>query len=118
MSSIKLGAVAALIFALGALVGAEMASGARRYRACPNAHPGATTHAGSPLYISHLRVSRMSCARATAAVRAGAFALTPAGPLFHTTGFSCTSPIGPPLNSRPHYFHCQHAARAFEFTLK
>jgi len=114
--SLKLG-TAAVAIALCALLAAGIASGARQSRVCPGAHPRVTTHAGSPFVTAHLRVSRMSCMRAITAVRAGAFALTPAGPRFSTPGFSCTSPVGPPRNSAPRYFHCRHGARAFEFTL-
>ena len=116
-SLIRVGAGTALMFVLGVLSLAGVASGAGPYRSCPGSRPGATTHTGSLLFVSRLRVSGMSCVRATAAVRAGAFELTPAGPLFHTRGFRCTSPIGPPRNLRPRYFHCQRASRAFEFTL-
>jgi hypothetical protein len=58
--------------------------------------------------VKSLRVTGISCTKASAAIRAGSFALTPAGPQFSTKGFYCTSPVGPPPpgSSGPRLYSC------------
>ena len=102
------------------LPSAATATGARAasvvYRPCPHNHPSAPSGTGFRLGVTHVRVSRISCSRAAASVRAGKFELTPGGPLFSTPGFVCRSPIGPPPpGSKPRYFRCAHRGERFEF---
>jgi hypothetical protein len=106
--------------ALTAMLAWPIAGSAGRvdtFAPCRNAHPRARTQPPGQLWaVSHLRVSRISCARAAAAVRAGVFDLVPAGPHFHTPGFRCTSPIGPPrpgAAARP--FSCRRSQQRFTF---
>jgi hypothetical protein len=86
---------------------------------CRNVHPKARTQPpGQRWVVSHLRVSQMTCSRAAAAVRAGVLDLIPAGPGFHTPGFRCSSPVGPPRpGSPPRYFSCRRAQQSFKFTV-
>lgn len=76
-----------------------------------------STTPGNPFSVSNLAVSHLSCASAEKAVLAGSFAITPANPIFSTSGFRCTSPIGPPPDTGPvvRYIVCRHAAHAFRF---
>jgi hypothetical protein len=103
--------VAAAILALGAAA----AEGARLDR-CPHEHLSSRDSAGQTLPITGVRVHRISCASAAAAVRATTFEATPGGPLFSTPGFTCTGPIGPPLpHSKPRYYRCTRGREWFEF---
>jgi hypothetical protein len=72
--------------------------------------------AGGSLNVTHLRVIRISCSRAAAAVRAGSYEATPGGPLFTAPGFSCSGPVGPPPpGSKPRYYHCNRRRQRLEF---
>jgi hypothetical protein len=81
--------------------------------------PVAPARGVPPFSISGLRVSRMTCARAASAVRAGSFAEDPAGLLFTTPRFTCQSPIGPPLPGQPtpRPYTCQRGAARFRFVV-
>jgi hypothetical protein len=73
------------------------------------------TPAGS-LAVTSLRVIRMSCSRAAAAVRASSYEATPGGPLVTSPRFSCSGPVGPPPpGAKPRYYHCDHRRHGFEF---
>jgi hypothetical protein len=86
------------------------------YKRCLHEHLSARGMAGRPLNVTNLRVSRISCSRAAAAVRASTFEVTPAGPLFSTAGFKCGGPVGPPPpGAKPRYYHCNHGRQMFEF---
>jgi len=76
-----------------------------------------STTPGNLFIVSTLAVSHLSCASAEKAVRAGRFAITPGNPIFSTSGFRCTSPIGPPPDTGPvvRYVVCRYAAHAFRF---
>jgi hypothetical protein len=68
------------------------------------------------LAVTNLRVIRISCSRAAAALRAGSYEATPGGPLFTAPGFSCSGPVGPPPpGSKPRYYHCGRRRQRFEF---
>jgi hypothetical protein len=68
------------------------------------------------LTVTNLRVIRISCSRAAAAVRASSYEATPGGPLFTSPGFSCSGPVGPPPpGSKPRYYHCDRRRQRFEF---
>lgn len=70
---------------------------AAAYTACPAIH--ARVPVGGVIdtvAVKSLRVNRISCTKAAAAIRAGSFAALPAGPQFSTKGFYCSSPVGPP----------------------
>jgi hypothetical protein len=111
-----------MFFAVGAaalllISGAATGAGSHRvtYKRCRHEH--LRSHGpGFSLRVTHLRVSRITCRRAAAAVRASTFEATPAGPQFSVPGFACTGPVGPPPpGSRPRYYHCRHRRQAFEF---
>jgi hypothetical protein len=68
------------------------------------------------LTVTKLRVIRISCSRAAAAVRAGSYEATPGGPLFTSPGFSCSGPVGPPPpGSKPRYYQCDRRRQRLEF---
>jgi hypothetical protein len=68
------------------------------------------------LAVTNLRVIRISCSRAAAAVRASSYEATPGGPLFTSPGFSCSGPVGPPPpGSKPRYYQCRRRRQRFEF---
>jgi hypothetical protein len=68
------------------------------------------------LTITNLRVIRISCSRAAAALRAGGYEATPGGPLFTAPRFSCSGPVGPPPpGSKPRYYQCDRRRQRFEF---
>ncbi len=68
------------------------------------------------LTVTNLRVIKISCSRAAAALRAGSYEATPGGPLFTSPGFSCSGPVGPPPpGAKPRYYHCGRRRRRFEF---
>jgi hypothetical protein len=68
------------------------------------------------LTANNLRVIRISCSRAAAAVRASSYEATPGGPLFTSPGFSCSGPVGPPPpGSKPRYYRCDRRRQRFEF---
>lgn len=68
------------------------------------------------LAVTNLRVLRISCSRAAAAVRASNYEATPGGPLFTSPGFSCVGPVGPPPpGSKPRYYRCDRRRQRFEF---
>jgi hypothetical protein len=68
------------------------------------------------LAVANLRVIRISCSRAAAAVRAGSYEATPGGPLFTSPGFGCVGPVGPPPpGSKPRYYQCDRRRQRFEF---
>jgi hypothetical protein len=72
--------------------------------------------ADGSLTVTSLRVIRISCSRAAAAVRASSYEATPGGPLFTSPGFSCSGPVGPPPpGSQPRYYHCDRRGQRFEF---
>jgi hypothetical protein len=115
-------AMMASTLALAAMLAWPTAGSAGRadvFAPCRNVHPRARTQPPGQLFaVSHLRVSGMSCARAAAAVRAGVFDLVPAGPSFHTPGFRCRSPVGPPLPGTPtRLFSCRRSQQRFTFTV-
>jgi hypothetical protein len=104
---------------LAAFAAATAGAGAPvSFRPCPNVQLRVrTTTPGTPLPISQLGVSHLSCAEAEKAVRSGSFELTPANPIFSTPGFRCTSPIGPPLPGMPAVRHvvCRDGVHTFRF---
>ena len=105
---------AVIAAAIGALSAAP-AQGARFAR-CPHEHLSARDSTGQTLPIAGVRVHRISCARAAAAIRASTFEVTPGGPLFSTPTFSCTGPVGPPPpHSKPRYYRCTRGRAEFEF---
>jgi hypothetical protein len=68
------------------------------------------------LTVTNLRVIRISCSRAAAAVRASSYEATPGGPLFTSPGFSCSGPVGPPPpGSKPRYYQCDRRRQRYEF---
>jgi len=86
------------------------------YHRCRGEHLSVRGTAGGSLNVTNLRVIRLSCSRAAAAVRASSYEATPAGPLFASSGFSCSGPVGPPLpRAKPRYYHCNHRRERFEF---
>jgi hypothetical protein len=86
------------------------------YHRCRGEHLRVRGRARGSLNVTNLRVIRISCSRAAAAVRSGSYEATPAGPLFTSTGFSCDGPIGPPLpRAKQRYYHCNHRRQMFEF---
>jgi len=86
------------------------------YHRCRGEHLSVHGTAGGSLNVTNLRVIRISCSRAAAAVRASSYEATPAGPLFASSGFSCSGPVGPPLpRAKPRYYHCNHRREMFEF---
>jgi len=83
------------------------------YVDCPKVHPRVATWK-----IAVLGVRGMSCARAATVIRAGAFSTPPGGLTFQTSGFTCSSPIGPPPpGSAARYFTCQRRSQSFRFTV-
>jgi hypothetical protein len=88
------------------------------YHPCRHEHLSVRGTAGGSLKVTNLRVSRMSCSRAAAAVRASRYEATPGGPLFTSPGFSCSGPVGPPPpGAKPRYYHCVHGRETFEFLM-
>jgi len=86
------------------------------YHRCRGEHLSVGGTAGGPLNLTNLRVIRISCSRAAAAVRASSYEATPAGPLFTSQGFRCGGPVGPPPpGAKPRYYHCNHRRQMFEF---
>ena len=72
--------------------------------------------ADGSLTVTSLRVIRISCSRAAAAVRASSYEATPGGPLFTSPGFTCSGPVGPPPpGSKPRYYRCDRRGQRFEF---
>jgi hypothetical protein len=101
-----------LIAAPGGLAHTRQAT----YHRCKPHHLSVRGDGGGSLAVTSLRVIRMSCARAAAAVRAARYEPTPGGPLFTSPGFSCSGPVGPPPpGARPRYYRCVHLRRRFEF---
>ena len=118
---VRRSSVLASTLALVAMLAAPIAGNTRIadvFVPCRNVHPKARTQPPGQLWaVAHLRVSRMTCARAAAAVRAGVFDLVPAGPQFHTPGFRCRSPVGPPHPGAPQrLFSCERQPHRFTFT--
>jgi hypothetical protein len=97
-------AVAALALAVAIGAGGAAAKAPHRGAAC----------AGHPRGVRKLEVSRMRCSDAVTAVRRGRFELTPGGPLFTTPGFTCQSPVGPPLRG-PRFTVCTSGRRSLRF---
>ncbi len=86
------------------------------YHRCRREHLTVRGTAGGSLNLTNLRVIRISCSRAAAAVRASNYEATPAGPLFTSPRFRCSGPVGPPPpGARPRYYHCNHRRKMFEF---
>jgi hypothetical protein len=86
------------------------------YHRCRGEHLSVRGTAGGSLKITSLGVSRISCSRAAAAVRASRYEATPGGPLFTSPRFSCGGPEGPRLRGTvPRYYHCHRRRQAFEF---
>lgn len=86
------------------------------YQRCRHGHLSVAGARGTSLDVTNLRVSWISCKRVAAAVRAGTFEATPAGPLFSIPGFTCGEPVGPPPPGvKPRYYHCSHGRQRFEF---
>jgi hypothetical protein len=86
------------------------------YHRCRREHLSVRGTEGGWLNLTNLRVIRISCSRAAAAVRASSYEASPAGPLFTSPGFSCSGPVGPPPpGARPRYYHCNHRRQMFEF---
>jgi hypothetical protein len=86
------------------------------YLRCKQEHLSVRGAAGGSLTITNLRVIRISCSRAAAAVRASRYEATPGGPLFTSPGFSCGGPVGlPPPRAKPRYYYCDHRRQRFEF---
>ena len=72
--------------------------------------------AGGSLDVTNVRVIRISCSRAAAAVRDSTYEPTPAGPQFRSPGFRCSGPVGPPLpGAKPRYYRCNHRRQMYEF---
>jgi hypothetical protein len=91
-------------------------TGQDAYHRCRGERLSVRGKAGGSLNVTRLRVVRISCSRAAAAVRASSYEATPAGPLFRSPGFSCSGPVGPRRQgARPRYYHCSHRRRTFEF---
>jgi hypothetical protein len=89
------------------------------HTACPAIHAGVPVGREiDRVAVKGLRVTRISCIKATAAIRAGSFAATPAGPRFSTKGFYCTSPVGPPGPglSAPRLYSCTSKSRREKLT--
>ena len=111
----RIASVAAVTAAVVVALGSAPAQGAQLKR-CPDKHLVSRDATGQMLPITGLRVHRISCARAAAAVRASTFEATPGGPMFSTPGFSCTGPVGPPRpHSKPRYYRCTRAGEEFRF---
>ena len=88
----------------------------RAYQRCRGEHLRVRGTAGGSLNITNLRVSRISCSRAAAAVRASSYEATPGGPLFTSPRLRCSGPVGPRLQgAKPRYYHCHRWRQAFEF---
>jgi hypothetical protein len=105
----------AIVVAAILVFSAAPAAGAR-FNRCPHEHLSSRDSTGQTLPVTNLRVHRISCASATAAVRASTFEATPGGPLFSTAGFICTGPVGPPPpHSTPRYYRCTRGREWFEF---
>jgi hypothetical protein len=105
----------AIVAAASIALSAAPAEGARSKR-CPREHLSSRDSTGQTLPVTSLRVHRISCASAAAAVRASTFEATPGGPLFSTSGFTCTGPVGPPPpHSEPRYYRCTRGREWFEF---
>lgn len=85
------------------------------YKRCAHQRLSARARQGTSFPVSNLRVSRITCTRAAAAVRAGHFDETPGGLLFSTRGFACSSPIGAPLPGPPRYYACTQRGQRFQF---
>ncbi len=101
---------------LGGAVGAHASTTRVSYERCR--HGQVTVHGSGRLSLrtTDLRVSRMSCTRAKAALQRSTFEATPGGPLFSTAGFGCGGPVGPPPpHSQPRYYHCSDRDERFEF---
>jgi hypothetical protein len=92
------------------------------YTLCKNAHPIARFRSpySESLTVAKLSVHEISCPHAAVAVRAGSLDPTPGGLIFKTVGFSCSSPIGPPIPAtRPlRAFTCTRGAGSIRFTLR
>jgi hypothetical protein len=58
-----------------------------------------------------LQVFDLTCPKARLALQRGSFDITPGGPLFTTSGFSCQNPILPRLA----FTVCRHDDTAFRF---
>jgi hypothetical protein len=113
----KLGRVVKIDLIAPAVPVADHARGQQTaYHGCRAKHLNVSGSAAGSLNVTNLRVSRISCARAAAAVRASSYEATPAGPLFSVRGFSCRGPIGPPPpGAKPRYYHCTRRRQMFEF---
>ena len=86
------------------------------YRRCKPEHLRVRGAAGGSLTVTDLRVIRISCSRAAAAVRASRYEATPGGPLLTSPRFSCGGPVGlPPPGAEPRYYRCDHRGQRFEF---
>jgi hypothetical protein len=102
-----------LLVVLAGLLVSPTAAGAPSVAAMPSKHVWIGC-AGHPHHVRHVQVSRLSCSKATSAVRRGKFDLTPGGPVFSTPRFRCRSPVGPPPNG-PRFTVCRWHGRAFRF---
>ena len=109
---------AALALVAGVLAGSGAASAAPRDASCAglSVRVAVSTGHGGHRTVTHVRVRRLSCARAASVLRAGSFALTPAGPLFTTPGYRCRSPIGP-QGAATSVYRCARRRSTLRFTL-
>ena len=86
------------------------------YHRCRGEHLSVRGTGVGSLNVTNLRVIRISCPRARAALRASSYEATPGGPLFTSPRFSCSGPIGPPPpRAKPRYYHCNRRRQRFEF---
>lgn len=99
----------------GAAVGASPGPGG--FRSCPQRHLASHDPQGASLPVGGLHVHRIRCSKAAHAIRESTFAATPGGPQFTVPGFTCTSPVGPPLpgSRNPRYVHCSHKRQSLMF---
>ena len=101
-----------LIAAPGGLAHTRQAT----YHRCKPQHLSVRGTGVGSLNVTNLRVIRISCSRARAALRASSYEATPGGPLFTSRRFSCSGPVGPPLpKAKPRYYHCNRGRQRFEF---
>ncbi len=97
--------------------GASASGRAGAFRSCPQRHLASHDPQGASLPVGGLHVHRIRCSKAARAIRQSTFAATPAGPQFTVPGFTCASPVGPPLpgSRNPRYVHCSHRRQALMF---
>jgi hypothetical protein len=113
--------VVSLVAAAATVVPGASAS-APVYTLCKNAHPVVRfrPRSSESLTVAKLDVREISCPRAAVAVHAGSLDPAPGGAIFKTAGFSCRSPVGPPIPATrpPRAFVCTRGAASFKFTLR